>query len=333
MDNLTHSLTALLLARAGLNRLAPRATVLAVIAANLPDLDIVTAVNGQASYLANHRGFSHALLLAPLMAAAALPLWWLLARKEPLGRRQWAGAYLVSLLAVFSHLGLDYLNVYGIRLHLPFSAAWVRLDLLNIIDVWIWAILLICTLGPMLARLVYSEIGARGGTGRGMAIAGLLLICVYLAGRATLHARAVDTLQARLYDKESPRFTIAVPGAANPWGWTGLVETESAWHVVPVNLLMGNFDPDSGRKFYKPDISHVRDAILHTETARIFLDFSRSALWRITPVTTPEGATRVRIYDLRFGLPEQGAFSCEFIIDRAGNVLRERFSFGNTKSE
>ena len=40
MDNLTHSLTGLMLSRAGLNRFYPRATLVLVIAANIPDIDI-----------------------------------------------------------------------------------------------------------------------------------------------------------------------------------------------------------------------------------------------------------------------------------------------------
>jgi inner membrane protein len=333
MDNLTHSLTGLLLARSGLNRLAPRATALAVIAANLPDLDIVTGVNGSLCYLANHRGFTHALSWAPLAAAATLPFWWLLARKQQPARRHWAGAYLVSLIAILSHLGLDFLNVYGIRLHLPFSAAWLRLDLVHIVDVWLWSLLLVCTLGPMLARLVYSEIGARGGSGRGMAITALLLMGAYFAGRAELHARAIETLQSRLYASQAPSLTVALPSAASPWQWTGLVETQTAWHAVPVNLLLRDFDPDAGRIFYKPDTARVRAAVLSTKTARAFLNFSQCPLWRVTPVTNPDGASLVRIYDLRFGLPEDGAFSTEYLVDASGKVLRERFSFGNMKSE
>lgn len=333
MDNLTHSLTGMLLARAGLNRLAPRATVLAVAAANLPDLDVVTAFNGSLCYLAQHRGFTHALFWAPLVALAGLPLWWLLARKETLGARQWAGAYAVSLAAVASHLGLDFLNVYGIRLLLPFSGAWPRLDLVNIVDIWLWTLLLVCVLGPMLARLVDGEIGARRTPGRGMAIAGLALMGVYIAGRAELHARAVSTLQTRLYHREQPRLTVALPGAANPWRWTGLVETRRAWHVVDVNLLGREFDPGSGRVFYKPDTSAVRAAVTGTETARVFLDFAQCPLWRVTPASAPEGASLVRIYDLRFGLPDEGTFTTEYLVDASGKVLRQRFGFGNMKAE
>ena len=240
---------------------------------------------------------------------------------------------LVSLIVIFSHIGLDYLNVYGIRLYLPFSGAWPHLDLVNIIDVWLWIILLVCTLGPLLGRLVDSEIGARRTRGRGMAITGLVLIAAYLSGRAVLHARAVETLQSRVYDKEQPRVTLALPGAANPWQWSGLIETSAAWRVVPVNLLMHDFDPEAGRTFYKPDIARFHAAVLQTETARVFLNFAQTPLWRVIPVSSPEGASLVRIYDLRFGLPDEGAFSCDFLINAQGKVVRERFGFGTMKSE
>ncbi len=337
MDNLTHSLTGLLLARAGLNRLAPRATLLAVIAANAPDLDITAAANGSLCYLAYHRGFTHALFWAPLLALAALPLWWLLARREALTRRHWVGAYLVALAAIGSHLGLDYLNIYGIRLQLPFSSAWLHLDLVHIVDVWLWVILIACTLGPMLARLVDSEIAGRAtrrpAAGRGAAIFGLLLVCAYVAGRSALHARAIDTLQARVYAKEPPRATLAIPSAANPWRWTGVVETDAAWHVMGIDLLARDFDPDAGRILYKPDTARVRAAIAGTETGRVFLDFAQAPAWRLTSVATPEGATLVQIHDLRFGLPGEGAFWAEFLVDAAGKVVRERFGFGNMKPE
>lgn len=331
MDNLTHSLTGVLLARAGLNRLVPRATILAVIAVNLPDLDIVTALRGSLCYLANHRGFSHALFWLPLVALAPLPLWWLLARSQGVKPIDWLKAYLVSAVALLSHLVLDWMNVYGIRLKLPFSGEWLHLDLLNIIDVWVWAILLICTLGPVLGRLVESEMGARRGAGRGMAITGLLLVAAYIGGRAQLHDQAVKALEARMYRHEMPRRILAIPGAFNPWQWTGVVETSSSWYVIPLDLHR-EFDPESGRIFPKPDTSSVRSAVLGTETARVFLDFSQAALWRITPTPSPEGAVSVTIHDLRFGLPGEGAFSAEWIVDAKGRVVHEGFVFGRMGS-
>lgn len=331
MDNLTHSLTGLLLARAGLNRLTPRATVLAVVAANLPDLDIVTAARGSLCYLANHRGFTHALFWLPLVALFPLPFWWLLARRRGVGLSDWAKAYLIAVIALLSHLVLDWMNVYGIRLKLPFSGEWLHLDLLNIIDVWVWAILLVCTLGPMLGRLVESEMGAKRGRGQGMAIAGLLLVTLYIGARAEFHSQAVAALQTRLYRHEAPRRVLATPGAFNPWQWTGVVETSTAWHVVPVDLHR-ELDPDAGRTFPKPDISTVRAAVLATDTARVFLDFAQAPLWRLTPAAQPEGAVNVAVHDLRFGPPGEGAFSAQWTVSPNGRVLRESFGFGRMGS-
>ena len=333
MDNLTHSLTGILLARAGLGRLAPHGTALAVTAAVLPDLDIVSGARGSLCYLAHHRGFTHAFFWLPLVALAPLPLWWLWSRRrQPVGARDWAWAYLISLAATLSHLLLDALNVYGIRLLEPFSGRWLHADLVNIVDVWIWALLLLCVLGPMLARLVYSEIGARGGSGRGMAWLGLLLLGGYVGLRAELHQQATGALNTRLYGGEAPLRVLALPSAANPWSWTGLVETRSAWRVVPVDLLLPEFNPEEGRTYYKPAAGTVRQAVLATETARVFLDFSQCPLWRITPAAQPDGAVLVRISDLRFGLPDENAFTAEFLVDPSGRVLRQQFAFGTMRA-
>ena len=55
MDNLTHSLTGLMLSQAGLNRFYPRATLLLVISANIPDIDFVAIAGGPLYYFEQHR--------------------------------------------------------------------------------------------------------------------------------------------------------------------------------------------------------------------------------------------------------------------------------------
>jgi len=332
MDNLTHSLTAVLLARTGLARGVPYGTALAVGAANFADIDILAGARSWICYLHYHRGFTHSLLWLPLVAAAPLPLWWLLARRRgPVTRALWRRAYLISLAAAFTHPLLDLLNVYGVRLWTPASERWIHLDLLFIVDVWVWAVLLLCTLGPMLARLVYSEIGARGAPGRGMAWLGLAGFAAIIGFRALQHQQALAQLDARVYSGEPPRRVLATPTPASPWKWTGIVETRSFWRMVPVDLRRP-FDPDAGVTFYKPGIERLRPIIASTETGRIFLRFSLVQCWQVTPAPDPEGATLVRISDLRFGPPEGNAFTVTFLIDGAGRVLREEFSFGRMET-
>src|SRR5579883_36362 len=74
MDNLTHSLTGVALARAGLNRWSPHAIWLLLLSANAPDADIVYASHGAFSYFEHHRGYSHSLLAIPIWAAVVVLL-------------------------------------------------------------------------------------------------------------------------------------------------------------------------------------------------------------------------------------------------------------------
>src|SRR5262245_33190441 len=170
MDPLTHTATGLFLSRAGLNRWTPLATPIVLLAANAPDCDIVTLAGGQINYLQFHRHLTHSLIAMPVMAI--LPV--LLVR--PVARKRVAsiGAFVAAVIAVASHLLLDLTNAYGVRLLLPFSARWLRLDLMNIVDLWVWGVFLLCVAGPFLAKLVGSEISS--GTvklrhhGRGFAV-------------------------------------------------------------------------------------------------------------------------------------------------------------------
>src|ERR1039458_6352453 len=162
MDPLTHTATGLFLSRIGLKRWTPLATPILLLAANAPDVDIVTASGGSLSYLHYHRHLTHSLVAMPVMALLVVVLVRLGARKPV----QWAGAFFGGMVAVASHLLLDLTNAYGIRLLLPFSAEWLRLDLNNIYDLWIWGVFLLCVAGPFVGRLVGSEIASGGATGK-----------------------------------------------------------------------------------------------------------------------------------------------------------------------
>ena len=332
MDNLTHSLVGLMIARAGLNRLGPRSTALLIVGANLPDGDLVTALAGGLTYFQCHRGYSHALAISPLLALLPLPIWWLFARKERPGLKAFALAFLAVFAGILSHIFLDCWNTYGIRMMLPFSSEWYRLDWVFIVDLWIWAILLIGVFAPLLARLVNSEIGvARRKSGRGGAWTVLAFLCAFLTLRATLHAQAVGVLESRMYDSRRPIRITALPGPFLPWLWTGLVETDRAWSVVPVNLLH-DFDPDAGRTLLKPESPLPQEtAIRASRTGGIFLAFTRYPYWRSTPSSRIEGGTLVKVCDLRFGLPEDARFTASFEFDAAGRLVHESFGMALDK--
>jgi inner membrane protein len=324
MDPLTHSATGLFLGRAGLNRFSPQATWILVLAANAPDIDIVTLAGGQLNYLNYHRHLTHSLAAWPLMALLPVLAVRLFTRKP----FQWLGAYAISLLAVASHLLLDYTNVYGIRLLLPFSARWFRLDLTSVVDLWIWTVLLLGLAGPAVARLVNSEIGARTrSAGRGSAIFALLFLALYNAGRGVLHARAVAILDSRVYAGAPPQRVAALPGPVNPLAWRGLVESREFYSVVDFNLWE-EFDPSRAAIFYKAETGAVIQAANNSPAFRDFFKFAQFPLERTMPLADPEGATRVEATDMRFGTPGEPGFLAAADVDNRLRVIRSGFTFG-----
>jgi inner membrane protein len=316
MDNLTHTLTGLAMSRAGLNRCYKHATPLLLLAANAPDIDIVMLSRGGFEYFQYHRAITHSLAAAPVLALAIALLFCALDRSL----RNLAVTFGLALAGVASHLLLDWTNAYGVRFLLPFSSDWYSLDQTNILDVWIWAVLILAAVAPSVARLVSSEVGARSGSGRGLAIFALVFLALYNAGRGVIHQRALETLESRVYEEASPLRAGAFPTSANPLQWDGVVETGSTVRRYHFNLL-DSFDPDSGELFQKPESSAAVDAAGRTPEFRVFLGFSKYPLWSVVPVPEPENGVRVQVRDMRFG------FTVETVVDAGNRVTGASFRF------
>jgi inner membrane protein len=327
MDTLTHTLTGLFLSRVGLGRWTPRALPILLLAANAPDIDILSAAGGSLNYLHYHRHLTHSLAAMPVMALLAVLVVRLASRKPV----HWLGAFGAALIGVASHLALDFTNSYGIRLWLPFSGEWLRLDLTAVIDIWIWAALLLGIAGPFVARLVGSEVSSgtvrEKNPGRGFAIFALAFLLLYNCGRGVLHARAVAELESRLYGGGIPLRVAALPQPANPLRWRGLVETGGAYDVEDVNLA-GEFDPTRGMIFHKPEPSAALEAARRTAAIQEFLRFAQFPLWRVTPVSEPEDGQRVEVLDMRFGTPVAPGFMASAVLDSKLHAVETSFTFG-----
>jgi inner membrane protein len=327
MDNLTHTAVALFLSRIGPGRWSHRGTAIMLLAGNIPDIDVISAAGGGLSYLNFHRHLTHSLAAAPVMALAAVGLVRLTGRK-PIS---WRGGFLAALIAVASHLLLDWTNVYGTRLLLPFSARWLYLDTTNVIDLWIWAVCLLGIAAPFLARLVGSEITSGSAKvrhyGRGWAWFALVFLCLYTAGRAVLHSRAVAALSSRLYQEAVPVRAIAVPDAVNPLRWRGLVETADAWAVEDLNLAG---DPTAIRAtvYHKPEAEPAIDAARQTLLFQDFLRFSRCPLWRVSADPEHENGRLVEVFDLRFGTPSAPGFMVRAVVDARMRVVESSLELG-----
>ena len=147
MDNLTHSLVGLTAAKAGLDKLSPGATTLCILAANSPDIDILVLIfRGRWAFLQHHRGITHSIVGAAVLALA-LPLVFYLGdrliaqlhKREP--RARFRGLLLASILTTATHPVLDWTNNYGMRFLLPWNPRWFYGDFAFVIDPFFWMIL------------------------------------------------------------------------------------------------------------------------------------------------------------------------------------------------
>jgi inner membrane protein len=147
MDNLTHSLVGLTAAKAGLEKLSPTATLVCILTANAPDVDIVYLLTGDRwSFLAHHRGLTHS-IIGTLTLALLIPLLFYLVdlliatrtKRDPVIKLR--GLLFGSVVVGATHPLLDWSNNYGIRLLLPWSSRWFYGDLVFIVDPVMWLII------------------------------------------------------------------------------------------------------------------------------------------------------------------------------------------------
>jgi inner membrane protein len=326
MDNLSHSLTGLALARAGLNRISPRATFLLILSANIPDGDIVALAKSQFAYLTVHRGPTHSLLAVPILALECVFIVAALCRQ----RLPWFRAWCVCCIGVLSHLLLDWTNNYGIRPFVPFSMKWFHLDLNSLTDGPILAALALAAVWPLLSRLVGGEIGERKKSmGQGIAIAILLLCIVFDVCRYTLHQRAVMQLESRLYAGAPAVEVAALPTPINPFLWRGIVATKQTLLLFNVNTL-GQLNTENSKSFFRAPLSDSIANARRTAEFSYFLYFARFPVWSILPLDLNSGTgKRIDLTDLRFGEPGQGSFHCIAVENAAGRLLGSWFTYGN----
>ena len=328
MDNLTHTLFALTLARTPLGR-ARGTTVALVLASNAPDIDIVTTLGGAADYLKWHRGPTHGPLGVIGLGLVTAGIVWAgrrfrSQRSEGRGERSegrgqmaeggglraergaFAPLFVASLAGVFAHILMDLPTSYGTRMLSPFSWRWFALDLMPIIDVYLWIIL---TAGLLL--------GARSQDLRKkMTATALLLMAGNYGIRAVSHQQAL----ARAAERHGPALPAPCEPAAafgsllDSWPQSGaaragarcLVDTAAIpsfaspfeWRVI-AQLPDGYLEIDGSDAVWIPNQwTPLVERAATTRTAQVLLGFSRFPAARV--LVEPPGTAAVQFSDLRF---------------------------------
>jgi inner membrane protein len=333
MEPITHTLTAVALSHAGLNKATRLATPMLLAASLAPELDALGAFAGAPAYFAANRAATHSVPVALALAAAVAVAFWFVGRKHATAPVRFLRALAVCAAGAMAHLLLDCTTSYGVQLLWPFGRKWVAWGLADEVDPWILIALVAGLLLPGLFRMVTEEIGARpAGRGRQRgAIIVLSLMVLYLGGRVVLHAQAAGILASRMYHGASPRASGAFPAGVTPLVWRGIVATENTFEEVEVPLGPGTFfDPDRGCTHFKPEPSPVFDAAQATETVKRFAQFARFPSARVERLMD---GYRVTVRDLRFPdeRPAERKFGRSVMavveLNNAAQVTDERLQF------
>lgn len=342
LDNLTHSLFGLTLARTPLSRAGRGTTAALFLASNAPDVDIVmTAFGGAAQYLELHRGPTHGPLGLVGLSFVVAGLVWLGTRRQPddtaAPSASFLALWLVSAIGILFHVLMDLPTSYGTRPLSPFSWTWYGLDWLPIVDLYLLAIL---GLGAWFARRARRASDAVRRRHRGAALT-LAAVAAFYALRAGSHyaaiARAPEAFALRQppwctqsvrpalgldwwprFPGVSPRDVAAsdclieiaaMPDFLSPFRWRLLSHESLGYQVRDIDLLTGygldRNDPAArARSLVVP--SQWTPAVmsaLDAPNVRVFMDFSRFP--SASSSLHDDGTYTVILSDMRFtgGVP------------------------------
>src|SRR5882757_1469226 len=307
MEPVTHFLTGACLARAGFNRKAAYATLAMTLAAEAPDLDTLWSVDGPIAAFQHHRGWTHTFLGLPFEALIIVSFVWLIHRWRvkrggtTIAPVRWGLLWAFSLIALLSHILLDWTNNYGVRPFFPFNPHWYAGSFVFIFEPLLFAVLLIALVAPSLFGLIGSEVGARRPLfrGRGLAIAALLAMVSLWGWRAFERAKAIDLAMNKKYGDAPVKRVFASPYPVNPYKWHVVVDRPMFYQLATADTFNGRLDATPEDLLYKPPTTLATLPAKRSWLGEAYLD------WSSYPMVTDigldgEGFTEVTFRDLRF---------------------------------
>lgn len=334
MDNLTHSLAGAVLGQLGLKKKTGLGMATLIIAANIPDIDAVSALLGGVQHLAIRRGITHgpiAMLVLPVILTGIMI--WLDGWQARCGQKRWARpverlpihkGWLLALayIGTLSHPALDWLNSYGIRLLEPFSSRWFYGDSIFIIDIWIWIALI---MGVWISRR--REKRGQANWQR-PAWVSFTAICAYIFanGLITGKAEADTALTVERRTGEVPEQVVANPMPVTFWRrdmiWQMAGQNGKEYGEAQFDLLKNeplSWTANLVRNDASPEM--VEQAKALNADARAFLFWARLPVLLQKRQPGAGAAIKLNISDMRFQGPiAQERFSVQAIVS-GGNSL------------
>lgn len=224
MDSLTHLALGACVGEVLMGRaLGKKALLIGAVAQSLPDIDGLAGLwLPMSANLLAHRGITHSLVVAPLVAGvlAVLVRRWRWARSVPLGHWIFFIAFQLCL-----HDLLDSTNAYGTGLLEPFNQKRFSAYLLYVADPFFSLPLLVAALllGLLLRQRPQRMIGA---------LVALIWVGGYVGYAALNKSRVEQPLGASLKAAGVPYTRIStIPTPFNTWLWYVVATTERGYYL------------------------------------------------------------------------------------------------------
>ncbi|MEO8681723.1 MAG: metal-dependent hydrolase [Vicinamibacterales bacterium] len=276
MDNVCHTLMGAAIGKAGLARRTSLGMGTLMIASNLPDIDVGVFLTPTLA-MSFRRGWTHGVLadvvLPPLLALAMLAWDRRIvqqgANAPPPARL--GSLVLLSYAGVLMHVFMDYLNSYGVRLLMPFSAHWFYGDALFIVDLWLYLLLG----GGVWLSLQRARRGSPNA--HQPALAGLAVSIVYMLAMLGSNLVARDAVRNGLVRAGQPADTrfMVTPVLINPFKRDVVIvvgtryEKGTLWFEPVPHFRPGGYGIDTGLD--DPDVR----AAMALPRAQAFMQWSR----------------------------------------------------------
>lgn len=307
MDNVCHTLVGAACGAAGLNRRTRFGAATLMISANIPDVDVLVFASGS-PWIEFRRGWTHGILAQIVLPLALTGFVWLFDQfkraRGSEGERPFHPGWtlLLAFVGVYSHVFLDYLNNYGVRLLTPINWQWFYGDAIFIVDPWMWFMLAV---GIWLA-------GSRGRPRPARVALGAMSCYIAVMLTSGWAARGIVAESWKSKHGTDPRALMVGPIPLWPFSRQVIVDAGDhyeygtfSWSRRAVTLVPEKI-PKNGDA---PQVAAAR----RDNNIRAFLVWARFPFWTIEP--SPSG-TRVTVSDMRF--PGRNGFAASTILPPLG---------------
>lgn len=248
----------------------------AVFGAVAPDLDIVTMLRGEFSFIRHHRGISHSLVGLLLISAAVAGIIYI-----DFGGYFWL-YFLWAVIGALSHITLDFFNSYGAALWWPLSSKRRAGNLLMFMDP-----LLLMLFIPIFFIYQNPQLAA---------VLSIILVAIYLLIRWKMRLQVEHFLKKHYRLRPHNEKLAIMPALRGIASWDFLID--SPMKVTRGTMHYFGQQINSILFLDKTTLTPLAYKALQTVPGRFFLQFTsfyHIAQWE------EKGKIFVKLMDLRFG--------------------------------